>query len=252
MRRMFVIAAVAALGATLWGQSAAVTTPQAAEQRRVEALQQRLADWAQLSYYREANAAVPPPGEGEERVVFYGASIVEYWKTRGAFFPGKPYIDRGISGQTTAQMLVRFRQDVIDLKPAVVVILAGTNDIAGNAGPVTNQDIEANLVSLADLARANQIPVVLASILPVHNYTPEAQDFFAQRPMERINEVNRWLKAYCEKNRLSYLDYFSALVDEKGLLKKDLAGDGLHPNDAGYRIMAPLAEAAIGKAWRKR
>jgi len=149
-------------------------------------------------------------------------------------------------------MLVRFRQDVIDLHPEVVVILAGTNDIAGNTGPMRNEDIEADLASMADLARAHGIRLVFASVLPVHNYTEKSKDFFAQRPMSRILELNSWLKDYSAQNKIIYLDYFSALVDDKGLLKKDLADDGLHPNDAGYKIMAPMAEAAIAKALHSR
>jgi lysophospholipase L1-like esterase len=164
----------------------------------------------------------------------------------GEFFPGKPYINRGISGQTTPQMLVRFRQDVIDLHPKVVVILAGTNDIAGNTGPMRLEDIEANYASMADLARANQIRVVFSSVLPVHNYTPESQNLFAGRPPEKILALNRWMKDYVAAHpETIYLDYFSAMVDAKGLLKRDLANDGLHPNAAGYKIMAPLAEKAI-------
>jgi lysophospholipase L1-like esterase len=206
-------------------------------------------DYGQLARYREANAKLGPSGAGENRVVFFGDSITDIWKLEN-YFPGKPYVNRGIGGQTTPQMLVRYRQDVIDLHPKVVVILAGTNDIAGNTGPMRNEDIEANLSSLAELARAHGIHVVYSSILPVHNYTEQSKDFFAQRPMPRILELNQWLKDYCEKNKIVYLDYFSAVVDDKGLLKKDLADDGLHPNDAGYKIMAPLAEAAIQKAMK--
>ena len=204
-------------------------------------------DYGQLARYREANAKLGSPVAGENRVVFFGDSITDIWKLAD-YFPGKPYVNRGIGGQTTPQMLVRFRQDVIDLQPKVVVILAGTNDIAGNTGPMRNEDIEANFASFAELARAHGIRVVYASILPVHNYTERAHDFFAQRPMSRILELNTWIKDYCAKNSIVYLDYFSALVDDKGLLKKELADDGLHPNDAGYKIMAPLAEAAIQKA----
>lgn len=204
-------------------------------------------DYGQLARYREANAQVGAPTAAENRVVFLGDSITDIWKLAD-YFPGKPYVNRGIGGQTTPQMLVRFRQDVIDLQPKVVVILAGTNDIAGNTGPIRNEDIEANFASFAELARAHGIRVVYASILPVHNYTERAHDFFAQRPMSRILELNTWIKDYCAKNSIVYLDYFSALVDDKGLLKKELADDGLHPNDAGYKIMAPLAEAAIQKA----
>jgi lysophospholipase L1-like esterase len=204
-------------------------------------------DYGQLARYRDANAALKSPTPGENRIVFFGDSITDIWHLDESF-PGKPYINRGIGGQTTSQMLVRFRQDVINLRPKVVVILAGTNDIAGNSGPISNENIEANLASIAELAHANGIKPVLSSILPVHNYTPQAQDFFAQRPMDRILALNKWLKGYCEKNELVYLDYFSAVVDDKGMLKRDLADDGLHPNNAGFAIMAPLAEKAIGKA----
>jgi lysophospholipase L1-like esterase len=206
-------------------------------------------DYGQLARYREANAKLGPPAAGENRVVFFGDSITDIWKLEDSF-PGKPYVNRGIGGQTTPQMLVRFRQDVIDLHPKVVVILAGTNDIAGNTGPMRSEDIEANYESFTELARANGIRVVYSSVLPVHNYTDRSKDFFAQRPQKRILEINNWLKDYCAKNKIVYLDYFSALVDEQGMLKKDLAEDGLHPNAAGYKIMAPLAEAAIQKAMK--
>jgi lysophospholipase L1-like esterase len=204
-------------------------------------------DYGQLARYREANAGLAPPAAGENRVVFFGDSITDIWHL-DQYFPGKPYINRGIGGQTTPQMLVRFRQDVIDLHPKVVVVLAGTNDIAGNTGPMRNEDIEANYASMAELARANGIRLVFASVLPVHNYTEKSKDFFAQRPGPRILALNEWLKDYCAKNGLVYLDYFSALVDDKGMLKRELADDGLHPNDAGYKIMAALAEGAIEKA----
>jgi len=206
-------------------------------------------DYGQLARYREANAALNPPKPGEDRVVFFGDSITDIWHL-DEYFPGKPYINRGIGGQTTPQMLVRFRQDVINLHPKVVVILAGTNDIAGNTGPMRLEDIEADYASLADLARVNNIKVIYSSVLPVHNYTEKSKDFFAQRSTEKILALNSWLKGYCAaaSNGCTYLDYFSALVDDKGLMKKDLADDGLHPNAAGYKIMAPLAEARIEKA----
>jgi lysophospholipase L1-like esterase len=204
-------------------------------------------DYGQLARYRDADAALGPPAAGENRVVFFGDSITDIWKLQD-YFPGKPYVNRGIGGQTTPQMLVRFRQDVINLQPKVVLILAGTNDIAGNSGPMRNEDIEANYASFAELAKLHGIRVIYASILPVHNYTDRAKDFFAQRPQARILALNDWLKDYCAKNDILYLDYFSALVDDKGMLKKDLADDGLHPNAAGFKVMAPLAEAAIAKA----
>jgi len=204
-------------------------------------------DYGQLERYHDGNAALGAPKPGENRVVFFGDSITDIWHLE-QYFPGKPYVNRGIGGQTTPQMLVRFREDVIDLHPKAVVILAGTNDIAGNTGPISNDVIAENLASMTELARAHGIAVVLASVLPVHNYTEKAKDFFAQRPMARINALNDWLKKYCAENKIVYLDYFSAVVDDKGFLKKELADDGLHPNDAGYKIMAPLAEAAISKA----
>ena len=204
-------------------------------------------DYGQLKRYRDANAALKPPMPGENRVIFFGDSITDIWHL-DEYFPGKPYINRGIGGQTTPQMLVRFRQDVIDLHPKIVVILAGTNDIAGNTGPMRTEDIEADLASMAELARVNGIHVVFSSVLPVHNYTEKAKDFFAQRPSARILELNTWLKDYCARSGILYLDYFSALVDDKGMLKRELADDGLHPNAAGFKIMAPLAEAAIEKA----
>jgi lysophospholipase L1-like esterase len=205
-------------------------------------------DFGELTRYRDANAALKPPAPGENRVVFFGDSITDLWHL-DEYFPGKSYINRGIGGQTTPQMLIRFRQDVIELSPKVVVILAGTNDIAGNTGPMRLEDIEANYASMVELARANNIRVVFSSVLPVHNYTPQSQNLFAQRPPGKILELNRWLKSYVAAHPdCFYLDYFSAIVDDKGYLKKDLADDGLHPNAAGYKIMAPLAERAIARA----
>jgi len=204
-------------------------------------------DFGQLARYREANAALAPRAAGESRVVFLGDSITDYWKLSD-YFPGKPYVNRGIDGQTTPEMLVRFRQDVIDVHPKVLVVLAGTNDIAGVTGRTSNEEIEANYASMAELARAHRIRVVFASILPVHNYTHDAEESFALRPRERILALNKWLKDYCAKNGFVYLDYFSALVDDRGMLKRALADDGLHPTDAGYKIMASLAEKAILKA----
>jgi acyl-CoA thioesterase I len=204
-------------------------------------------DFGELKRYREADAALAPPTPKENRVVFLGDSITDYWKLAD-YFPGKPYINRGIDGQTTPQMLVRFRQDVIDLHPKVLLVLAGTNDIAGVTGPARNQEIEANYASMAELARVHHIRVVFASLLPAHNYTQEAKESYALRPHERILALNTWLKDYCSKNGLVYLDYFSALIDDHGMLGRDVSDDGLHPNAAGYKIMAPLAEKAIANA----
>ncbi len=204
-------------------------------------------DYGQLQRYRGANGSLKAMPAETNRVVFFGDSITDNWKLE-KYFGEKPYENRGIGGQTTPQMLVRFRQDVIGLNPKVVVILAGTNDIAGNTGPMLSEDIEANLASMAELARVHGIRVVFSSILPVNNYTERSKDFYAQRPRERILELNNWLKDYCAKNGYTYLDYFSPMVDDKGMLKRELAEDGLHPNDAGYKIMVPLAETAITKA----
>jgi lysophospholipase L1-like esterase len=216
-----------------------------------------LADWPNLARYHDANAKLESPTKKEERVVFMGDSITDAWANPayGGFFPGKPYIDRGISGQTTPQMLIRFRPDVIALEPKVVVILAGTNDLAGNTGPMTLEEIEGNLATMAELARANGIRVVLASVLPVSNYGHDRQgnpaDVRVKRPPEKILELNTWIKKYAAEKRYVYLDYFSAMVDGEGLLQKDLSEDGLHPNTKGYAVMSPLAEQAIQAALKR-
>jgi lysophospholipase L1-like esterase len=204
-------------------------------------------DFGQLARYRDANASLPAPAANESRVVFFGDSITDIWKLAD-YFPAKPYINRGIGGQATPQMLVRFREDVIDLHPKIVLILAGTNDIAGNTGPMLLTDIEANYATMAELARLHDIRVIFASLLPVNNYSPRAVDFSAQRPAGKILELNTWLKAYCSANGYVYVDYYAAVVDDKGMLKKDLSDDGLHPNAAGYKVMAPVADAAIQKS----
>jgi len=210
--------------------------------------QDKLKDWANLGRYRDADAQVEPPAATEKRVVFMGDSITDNWGHKyGKFFPDKPYINRGISGQTTPQMLIRFRPDVIALKPTVVVILAGTNDIAGNTGPTTQEAIDNNLASMVELAKANGIRVVLASLLPVCDYIrPQT----AHRPPEQIVALNDWMKDYASKNGLVYLDYYSAMLDDKKMLKQELTYDGLHPNNAGYEVMGPLAEKAIAVALR--
>jgi lysophospholipase L1-like esterase len=224
-----------------------LTTDQALQHYRDSKAATLRDDFGELGRYREANAALKPPAPGENRVVFFGDSITDMWHL-DEYFPGKPYINRGIGGQTTPQMLLRFRQDVVDLHPKVVVILAGTNDIAGNTGPMRLEDIEANYASMAEIARANNVRIVFSSVMPVHNYTPQSQNLFAGRAPEKILQLNRWLKNYCATKGCIYLDYFSAMVDDKGLLKRELADDGLHPNAVGYKIMAPLAEAAIRNA----
>jgi lysophospholipase L1-like esterase len=242
-----VLIAVLTLSALAQQSTAFLSPDQALQKWRESRAATLLDDFGELARYRAANAALKTPAPGETRVVFFGDSITDIWHL-DEYFPGKPYVNRGIGGQTTPQMLIRFRQDVIDLRPRVVVILAGTNDIAGNTGPMRLEDIESNYASMADLARANNVRVVFSSVLPVHNYTPQSQNFFAGRPPAKILELNRWLKTYCAANDCVYLDYFSAMVDDRGLLKRELADDGLHPNVAGHKIMAPLAEAAIRDA----
>lgn len=217
----------------------------------------RLKDWPALARYRDANSKVGPPAKGENRVVFMGDSITDGWQNPeyGGFFPGKPYLDRGISGQTTPQMLIRFRPDVIALRPKAVVILAGTNDIAGNTGPTTLAAVEDNLTAMAELARANGIRVVLASLLPVSDYEKRDGKPIIQtvrRPPEQIRALNDWMKTYAAQTGATYLDYFSAMVDDKGFLKDELSEDGLHPNAKGYAVMAPLAEQAIAAALKKK
>jgi lysophospholipase L1-like esterase len=206
-----------------------------------------LQDWANLGRYADDNAKLPAPSPKEVRVVFMGDSITDGWIKRSPkFFADNPnYIDRGISGQTTPQMLIRFRPDVIALKPSAVVILAGTNDIAGNTGPMTLQMIEDNLASMVELAQANKIAVVLSSVMPVCDYIrPQAE----RRPPVQIIALNKWIKNYCIQNHLEYLDYYSAMLDDQKMLKKEITYDGLHPNEAGYAVMEPLAKIAILRA----
>ena len=205
-------------------------------------------DWANLNRYREANALLSPPAKGEARVVFMGNSITEGWSNLNPeFFVGKPYINRGISGQTTPQMLVRFRQDVVQLDPAVVVILAGTNDIAGNTGPSTIEMIYDNITSMAEIAQANNIKVVLASVIPAFDYPWRP----GLEPAGKIVRLNKMIKEYAFLNNFTYLDYFSAMADDRNGLKSELGSDGVHPNKAGYLIMGPLAERAISRALTK-
>jgi len=202
-----------------------------------------LSDFGELEHFKEADMKLPAPATGEQRVVFMGDSITEGWKLDQAF-PGRPYINRGISGETTPQMLVRFRQDVIDLRPKVVVILAGTNDIAGNTGPMTLEQTEGNLASMAELASANGIRVVLCSILPAFDYpwSPGLE------PAPKIALVNAWLRGYATAKGFVYVDYYSAMKDDRGGLPETLSQDGVHPLPAGFAVMAPLAEAGIENA----
>jgi len=208
-------------------------------------------DYGQLARYHDDDVKLGAPAPGEKRVVFFGDSITDIWKLDESF-PGKHYINRGIGGQTTPQMLVRFRADVIDLQPAVVVVLAGTNDIAGNTGEETLDEIEGDYATMAELAKAHGIRLVFSSLTPINDYNPRALLFFLQRSPEKILTLNAWLKKYCAENGLAYLDYFSAMVDGRGMLKADLTQDGLHPNAAGFAVMAPLAEAAIQQALGNR
>ncbi len=224
----------------------------------VTRLETRLKDWPALARYREDNSKTAAPNKKEKRVVFLGDSITDSWDnpSNGGFFPGKPYINRGISGQTTPQMLIRFRPDVVALKPEVVVILAGTNDIAGNTGPMTLESIEDNLASIAELARAHGIRLVLSSVLPVSDYEKTAdgqpRNQTTRRPPEQIKALNEWMKKYAAEHKLTYLDYYSAMIDDKGFLRDELSNDGLHPNAQGYLVMNPLAEKAIAAALRRR
>jgi len=233
------------------GLAQAASGPTAAVQKAQE--NQQGNDWSYLlETYRSANRLLPPPAAGESRVVFMGDSITENWGAtndptipgQGGFFPGKPYLNRGISGETSPQMLVRFRQDVVDLKPRVVVILAGTNDIAGNTGPMELTDTEANLQSMSDLAAANGIRVVLCSVLPAKAF-PWSPGI---NPGSKIVELNRWIRQYAQSRGFAFVDYYDAMVDVDGGMKTELSPDGVHPNGKGYAVMAPLAQAGIEAA----
>ena len=212
-------------------------------------------DWGFLAKYHDADASLPAPGPGENRVVFMGDSITEGWgmkatatsPARGEFFPNKPYVNRGISGQTSSQMLVRFRQDVIDLQPAVVVILAGTNDVAENTGKMTAQETLGNIASMVELSRASKVRAVLCSVLPASDFSWHT----GLKPASKIQALNALIKEYAAKNNLVYVDYYAPMVNREGGLKSELSPDGVHPNAAGYAIMAPLAEAGIGAALKQ-
>jgi lysophospholipase L1-like esterase len=214
--------------------AADTATPQQAA-----AMWARLADWPQLEHYRAANAALQPVAAGEQRVVIYGASVAEYWGTRGdAFFPGKPYLNRGIGGQNSAQMVVRFRQDVINLHPAAVVFLESTNDISQNMGPEMSED---NWRSIAELAKANGIQMIFTSITPSSHFAWNPE----MHPAETIRARNAWLKDYAASHSLTYVDFFPVLANAESGMKADLTVDGVHPNKQGYAVMTPLVQAGI-------
>jgi lysophospholipase L1-like esterase len=234
------------IAALLAAVSAAAAQDPALE-RQIEFQRKLLMDWAGLNRYGSEDAEVRPPAAGVNRVVFLGDEVTGNWGTgKTPFFPGKPYLNRGIEHQTTPQMLVRFRQDVIALKPKVVVILAGSNDIAGVMGPMTEGTISDNVTSMVELAKTNGIRVVLASVTPVCDCFTNVT---SRRPQGKIISLNGWIKGYAAKSGAVYLDYYSALADGRNF-KKELTADGLVPNDAGYAVMAPLAEQAIERALR--
>jgi lysophospholipase L1-like esterase len=206
-------------------------------------------DWPNLRRYRNENAKISLPAANENRVVFMGNSITDGWiNASPEFFSKDNYLDRGISGQTTPQMLIRFRQDVIDLHPKAVVILAGINDIAGNTGPSSLEMIEDNLASMAQLAKANGIKVVMCSVLPAYSFPWRP----GIDPVQKIIDLNKWIKHFAEKNNLVYVDYYNAMVDERKGLPEKYSKDGVHPNEEGYRIMEPLVEKGISKALGKK
>ena len=227
-----------------------------------KSLTDQLQDWNQLGRYHTANESLKKQPVEPNRVVFIGDSITDMWKLQESF-PSKPYVNRGISGQTTAQMIVRMYPDVIDLKPAAIVILAGTNDIASNTGPETATMVEENLMAMTDLALKHSIKVILCSLTPISDYAdapPNAENAAApggpapkiiqsvRRPPAQILELNAWIKKYAASVGAVYADYFSAVVDGSGMLKEGFSADGLHPNKQGYALMAPVAQAAIEKA----
>ena len=215
----------------------------------ISRLNAKLNDWPNLARFREENNKLGLPSKNVKRVVFMGNSITQGWaKFWDVYFAGKPYINRGIGGQTTPQMLIRFRPDVINLKPAVVVMLCGTNDIAGNTGPSTLEMIEDNIASMAELASANGIKVVLCSVLPAYDYPWKP----GLAPAEKIPVLNDWIKNYAQKMGFTYLNYFTPMADERNGMKAEYSQDGIHPNKAGYDVMTPLVEKAIARALKSK
>lgn len=210
-------------------------------------LAEQLQDWNQLGRYNQDNERLKALPAEARRVVFLGDSITDFWKLAQSF-PDKPYVNRGISGQTTPQMLVRMYPDVIDLKPAALIILAGTNDISRNTGPETLTMIEENFQAMTELAQAHGIKVILCSVMPVSDYTKDKQT--VARPPANILRLNAWMREYAAKVHAVFADYYAATVDEKGMLREGYSDDGLHPNAKGYELVAPVAEAAIEKALR--
>jgi len=211
----------------------------------------RLRDWPNLTRYRQADADLARSGDVVP-VVFLGDSITDRWDDEGSggFFPGRHYVNRGIGGQTTPQMLIRLRPDVLSHHPKVMVLLAGTNDIAGNTGPMSDEDVEQNVAAIAELSAANGVKVVLAGILPISDYhqKPDQVPQVIRRPMSRIAAINAWIKQYAAAHGHVFLDYAPGISDARGMLKAEFSEDDLHPNALGYAQMAPLAEAAIAKA----
>jgi lysophospholipase L1-like esterase len=204
-------------------------------------------DFGERYLYADADKALSPPRAHEKRVVFIGDSITDLWDL-GKFFPGKPYVNRGIGGQVTAQMVLRFQQDVVGLKPSAVVILAGINDLHGALQRESDEGIESNWTAMADMADAHHIKVVFASITPVNNYTDNARFMLADRDPQRIRRLNAWLADFCRKRGYPFADYYKAMIDKNGLLRADLTRDGLHPLAQGYALMAPVAKAALDRA----
>jgi lysophospholipase L1-like esterase len=225
------------------------------ERKKAKKLQMKLNDFARIRRFHGANKKLSSPVKEEKRIVFLGDSITQGWEL-DKYFPDQPYINRGIGGQTTPQMLIRMRPDVIELKPTAVILLAGVNDVFKEIHDELSLDfIQGNIASIAELARQNEIRVVLASVLPINNLSyrkddqPLDPDFL--KLSNKIKELNNWIKNYCRKEDMIYLDYFSAMSDERGFLRSELSNDGLHPNAKGYQIMQPLAEEAIKKVLSK-